>query len=122
LDRRLEELGYTLKTITSVQMRRINDLSQNERHSDISIDTTLTTDWSDSVSTLVDLADRKSIYHRILNRIMLPTAYASLRINNSLAAIGLGILEDNHLGIYGMLTHPAYRRQGLARRVLDGLH
>ncbi len=121
LDHLLEELGYTLKTITSVQTNRIDDLSLDERHNDIDIDTTLTADWSEGVSTLVDLAGRKSVYHQILGRIMLPTAYASLRIDNSLVAIGLGILEDSHLGIYGMATHPSYRRQGIARRVLNGL-
>jgi ribosomal protein S18 acetylase RimI-like enzyme len=121
LDQRLEEHGYTLKTITSVQTLSIDDLSLDERCSDIEIDTTLTTDWSDGVSSLIGLADRKSTYHRILERIILPTAYASLRINNSLTAIGWGVLEDNHLGIYGMVTHPSYRRQGLARRVLNSL-
>ncbi|UCC45724.1 MAG: GNAT family N-acetyltransferase [Candidatus Zixiibacteriota bacterium] len=121
LDRRLQDLGYSLKTITSVQTRRIDDLSLDERDGNVNIDTTLTDDWSDDVSTFVALGDRKSIYHRILGRIMLPTAYATLRIGSSLAAIGLGVLEDGHLGIYGMVTHPTFRRQGLARRVLNSL-
>ena len=57
----------------------------------------------------------------ILQRIAAQTAYASLRIDGSMAAVGLGVLEGAWLGVFCMATASAFRRRGAAAAILRTL-
>ncbi|MCL4860725.1 MAG: GNAT family N-acetyltransferase [Caldilineaceae bacterium] len=61
------------------------------------------------------------IRRAILQRIAAQTAYASLRIDGSMAAVGLGVLEGAWLGVFCMATAPAFRRRGAAAAILRTL-
>ena len=56
-----------------------------------------------------------------LARIPAPRALARLTLKSVPAAIGAGAVEGDWVGLFAMRTDPAYRRQGLARRVLGAL-
>ncbi|HET8984307.1 MAG TPA: GNAT family N-acetyltransferase, partial [Trueperaceae bacterium] len=48
-------------------------------------------------------------------------AYASIVVDGVTAAIGLGVVLEGTLGIFDLVTAPAYRRRGLARIVMSSL-
>jgi ribosomal protein S18 acetylase RimI-like enzyme len=57
----------------------------------------------------------------ILQRIGVSTGFALLHIDDQPAAVGLGVVEADWLGIFCMGTAPAFRRRGAARAILRTL-
>jgi len=56
-----------------------------------------------------------------LARIPAPRAFALIRVDGEPAAVGVGAVEGDWVGIMGMRTAPAFRRRGLARRIFRAL-
>lgn len=54
----------------------------------------------------------------ILNRIAVPTLPAVARLDGVPVACGLGVIDGPLLGYFDILTAPAYRGRGLARRLM----
>jgi GNAT superfamily N-acetyltransferase len=48
-------------------------------------------------------------------------AYALLEMEGRAAAVGRGVVERGWLGVFGMVTHPDFRRRGCATAVLGAL-
>ncbi len=57
----------------------------------------------------------------ILRRIDRPCGYATLHRDGAPIAVALGVVEAGWLGIFNLVTLPAYRRQGAARALLAAL-
>jgi ribosomal protein S18 acetylase RimI-like enzyme len=57
----------------------------------------------------------------ILRRIAQPTGYALLETDGHIAAVGLGVAEEDWIGLFCMATCPEFRRQGAATAVLHAL-
>jgi GNAT superfamily N-acetyltransferase len=57
----------------------------------------------------------------LLESIPCASAYISADRDDRIAAVGLAVFADDHVGIYNMNTDPAHRRSGLATKVLRGL-
>ncbi len=49
------------------------------------------------------------------------SAFASIEVAEEVVAIGQGVVVDDHLAIFGMVTAPSQRGKGLARRVIAAL-
>ena len=64
-----------------------------------------------------EIAGRRAI----LQAIQPLTGFALLRIGDTPAAVGLGVVEEGWLGIFCMATGPAFRRQGAATALLRTL-
>ncbi len=62
-----------------------------------------------------------AVRQAILQRIALPCAYATLHRDGAAIAVALGVAEDGWMGIFNVVTLPAYRRQGAARALLAAL-
>lgn len=63
----------------------------------------------------------RRIRAEIMRRIALPTGYALAVADGQIVAVGLGVVEDNWLGIFCMTTLAGHRRNGLARGLLHAL-
>src|SRR5207248_326009 len=64
---------------------------------------------------------QRQVYRRIVEAIAVPTAFAGLRIDGRLAALAYGAVSDGLLCYESVVTDPARRRQGLARRVIAAI-
>ena len=62
-----------------------------------------------------------AVRQAILQRITLPCGYATLHSNDIPIAVALGVVEGEWMGIFNVVTLPAYRRQGAARALLAAL-
>jgi ribosomal protein S18 acetylase RimI-like enzyme len=62
-----------------------------------------------------------AVRQAILRRIALPCGYATLHRDGIPVAVALGVVEGNWMGIFNVVTLPAYRRQGAARALLAAL-
>jgi GNAT superfamily N-acetyltransferase len=58
---------------------------------------------------------------RMLQRIAAPAAYVSVVLDGRTVAVGRGVAQEGHLGVFSMGVRTEARRQGLARQVLTAL-
>ncbi len=121
LDHLLENRGYTLRTPTLVQTLDISNRALPQILPEVTVTSTLNESWSQEVAGLIGYGTTRAIYHKILQKIIWPIGFASIRLDGVLAALGLGVLERPHIGIYGMYTQPAYRHRGWGRKILESL-
>lgn len=121
LDARLEERGYAFFSPTAVMTAELNTLISHTPplrltpEFQVEVSEEFDEDWfalyceAEQVS-----AQTASVRGAILQRIRPPVAFVSLRIDGALAAIALGVVEKEWLGIFNVETHHDFRRRGAA--------
>lgn len=128
LDARLAARGYRSVARTAVQVVALTDILQQTKP--LRLQPTFEVEVSEEYDeawfatyVAVEHAGDAHVHLRreILKRIQPSTAYATLRIGATTAAVGLGVLEEGWLGIFCMATVPAFRRQGAAAAILRTL-
>ncbi|MEQ1816975.1 MAG: GNAT family N-acetyltransferase [Terricaulis sp.] len=114
----LTAAGFTPRTETLVMTRAIEMATSPfgvELHDKPSDDI-----WSplnESAPDAADAAERRYI----VERIAAPRRFALVRSNGLPAAVGLGVLSGDLIGIYLMRTAPWARRNGFARDIVQTL-
>jgi GNAT superfamily N-acetyltransferase len=66
-------------------------------------------------------AIRRDLHDRMVGMIAPPAAFATLLHDGSPIAWGLAVIERGSVGLFDIVTAPAARRQGAARRLVSGL-
>lgn len=120
-DRVLADCGYAHVDETIVMTAL---LAQNRvPDSSVVISAACTSDWEAGYADAKALDDTECRAHRaILDRIApLATAYATAHDGSRAIAFGLGVVERGRLGLFDIVTLPAARRQGAARRLVGAL-
>lgn len=88
----------------------------------VSVSRVLTEEWMESFATMVGLSgERLDAAQRLLAESPVPNAFAALREDGSIVAVGMCSLVDGRAGIFNMNTSVPHRRRGFAAAVLDGL-
>lgn len=78
--------------------------------------------WLDIYTELTHLpATAQPLHRAILKGIQTECAYASLEIDGVPVACGLGVIEQDLLGLFDVFTHPDHRGRGLARALVSQL-
>lgn len=79
-------------------------------------------DWLAAMGTLQGhSAEQRVTYRRIVRSVVLPVAFAGLRIDGRIAALAYGAVHDGLLCYESVVTDPRRRRQGLGRRIVAAL-
>jgi ribosomal protein S18 acetylase RimI-like enzyme len=78
-------------------------------------------EWFDAWRTVDARAADVGAARAILDGIARPTAFAERRDGDGVAAVGMGVLDGDWIGIYCMATLPHARRQGHAGEILRAL-
>lgn len=128
LDSHLAERGYRTVARTAVQttplatiLAKSPPLRQRPEFV-IEVSETFDESWFQAYSIFAEEdANGLSTRRAILQRISAATGFAFLLIHDQPAAVGLGVVEADWLGIFCMGTAPAFRRQGAARAILRTL-
>lgn len=117
-DALLAEQDYQVAHPTEVKVRTLKDFSQ-EPDTRVDLEKDISWEWLDALFSL------KGTNSRIHRRIV-PTMYAAIPKDtiaatvirdDRIVAIGLGILDRDHIGLYAIHVDPFYRRQHLARSI-----
>lgn len=135
LDRYLEERGYEKQNITHVMCKELTDPEGNApkkvpersfttlREDDLTVRNRIPDEWIDA---LFAIKGNATVTHLKI----VPSMYAAIpkdvrcvyiRRDEEIVATGLGILDRDYIGIYAINVSPAYRRQGMARRICETL-
>lgn len=114
----LTAAGFTPRTETLVMAREIEAITPPagvELHDEPSDD--IWAPLNESAPNAADAAERRDI----VERIAAPHRFALIRLNGRPAAVGLGVLSGDLIGIYLMRTAPWARRNGCARGIVRTL-
>ena len=118
LDRALEQLGYLKQDTVSV---RVKDISDRDRANNVvpTIADELSEEWLDHYVHAVDLPIQHwNTFSTMLDIIPGLTCYAWLKDRQRFCSCGLGVLENNYLGLFFIVTAKKQRRQGYARQLI----
>lgn len=120
LDSALAEAGYQAEATTSVQ---VADLTSQAPALDPAISLTeQVDDWLDDQAVLVGGPEPYRQTERLmLESIVPPKAFASLRQDGRPLALGLAVAERGYVGLSSIVTAVEARNQGLGRRLVGYL-
>jgi N-acetylglutamate synthase len=121
LDAALEARGYQRFSPTLMQ---VCSLSPNDHQTtDLSGSTELSQEWLESYQRLdpVKGPSLQTIYET-LTRIPYPSWYAAITDETGhIIAIGQGVLQEAHMGIFAIVVEEGQRRRGLGRQIMNTL-
>ena len=116
LDAELERRGFLLLETTSVQAAPIPGL----RHTRLEAEPLA--NWIDAVARLRGSTAAEREAHRArLDGLPLEKRAFALREGGEVVATGLTVIEGDCAGLFDILTHPAARRRGHGRRIVEAL-
>lgn len=122
LDQELEHRGYVYSDPTEVRICNLMGLEAIEKNDDVKIVTSLDDALIDALAILTgQSASRQRTFEKMLMCIDYSTLYARIEREGRIIACGLGVMDDVYLGLFEFVTAPAYRRQGLSRKIVQGL-
>lgn len=121
----LKKRGYTDNYFTEVQIaspEQVLAQSSNKPLFTATLHSQLDSSWfevytSGSKMTTKSIEVREGILQRIPNK----TGFLQLKDGTDIVGIGLGVIENSHLGIYCMVTPKKHRRKGVAYEAVQRL-
>lgn len=128
LDQRLAARGYRSVARTAVQVAELTSILRQTvplrlyPEFEVEVSEEFDEGWF-ALYAAIEHGDDAQVHVRqsILQRIAPPSGYVTLRIDGEAAAVGLGVVEGDWLGIFCMATAPSYRRRGAASAILRTL-
>jgi ribosomal protein S18 acetylase RimI-like enzyme len=118
LDEVLQDKGYTIVDRTSVQVVELADLKQPSLPAKIT-EGSLPEDWFAHFCRLKNLKRHdQSVAKVLLSSIIPRTCFLSLCQGDTVVACGLGVLEEEYMGIFNIVTDPGYRNQGFGEQMV----
>lgn len=118
LDAYLSELGYKKEVLTSVQTVELSNLTLNNPPS-VQLTVEPSTAWLAAVSMNAKLAPNQiDALKKILGNIIPKHIFASINDGERTIACGLGVVEQNYIGLFDILTDEAFRKRGLATDII----
>jgi len=92
------------------------------REAAVEIATSASAAWLDTMSAWQQRGPREAaIYARLVAAIGVPAGFATLRVDGAPAALAYGVVDDGLLCFESVITAPAQRGRGYARRALQSL-
>jgi ribosomal protein S18 acetylase RimI-like enzyme len=120
-DRELAAHGYTSEGDSCVLYGGINEIDAAADPA-VELLPRPTTEWLTAMGELQGYGrDQRATYHRVLNSVPAPVAFAGLRVDGRLAALAYGVVHSGLLCYESVITDLHCRRRGLACRVIASL-
>lgn len=124
IDAVLAARGYRRTDETTVQIADIADAETRtcDPGATVEIDSVLGAGWLTVWQAALGLTDdRVHGAVDLMRRISAPTAFGTAYLGGEAAAVALGVLDGDWLGIFNMATLPAARRRGAGRAAVGAL-
>jgi ribosomal protein S18 acetylase RimI-like enzyme len=121
LDGYLNDRGYVVKTPTVVQTLDIGGVTRLSGIEEVKISRYPDDSWIRDVVDVMEFTGPTATYRAILENVVWPLGLARISDSGKVITLGLGVVEDRFLGMYGAHTRPSHRRQGWGRKLMMGL-
>ncbi|MFW9919792.1 MAG: GNAT family N-acetyltransferase [Candidatus Thorarchaeota archaeon] len=118
LDEELEKRGFEKEMLTHLQIADITFISRLQGSYEVEIIPELDFDWIKAYGKMGGF-DQFTLDTRleIIDRIRFPLALAKVYINENVVGIGMGVVEDRMMGLFGIYTDPVHRNRGIGASV-----
>lgn len=118
LDISLENQGYTIEKSADVMECKINKYIELDIE-DVQISTDMTNEWLEGFLNLNGTTKEniKSTAKTMLSNIKNPVFCVSIYKDKIMIACGLGVLENNKIGLYDIYVMEKYRRNGFGKMI-----
>lgn len=118
LDMELQRLGFTKEMLTHVQIVDISYLAKLQGLFDIDILPELDLDWIKAYGKMGGF-DQFTLDTRleIIDRIKHPIGLAKAYVDGNVVGLGMGVVEDRMMGLFGIYTSPEYRNRGIGSSI-----
>ncbi len=121
LDSILADHGYQTDASTSVQLLNLTDWG-GKAASEVSLSADPTEAWLAAYSGMNNVQPGgRTTLEQILRSILSQKRFASITVEGQIIACGLGVLQDELIGLYDIVTDPGLRRQGYGYRLIETL-
>jgi GNAT superfamily N-acetyltransferase len=120
LDDELERRGYAFDAPVSVQIAELARVGRKPE-STVRVERTCFDAWWDLSARRGRYADVQDQYWGLLQRLGGCARYAMATVDGEPAAVGLGVVQGEWVGVFGMYTLAPYRRGGLGTAVIQAL-
>ncbi|VEP17409.1 GCN5-related N-acetyltransferase [Hyella patelloides LEGE 07179] len=122
LDQTLEQLGYQKQDKVSVQLKTIIESDILICEPGITIQNELSQEWLDYFVHAVDLPiEHWNTLSTMLEIIPNPICCAYLKNPHRFCSCGFGVLENDYLGLFFLVTAKKQRRQGYASQLISAM-
>jgi ribosomal protein S18 acetylase RimI-like enzyme len=128
LDENLAGRGYQAVAHTAVQIAELGQILRQTvplrtyPSFEVEVSESFDDEWFALYAAIEHAADPQVLVRRaIFQRIAQPTAYTTLRIDGAPVAVGLGVLEEQWVGIFCLATLSEFRRRGAGGAILRTL-
>lgn len=124
LDSVLEQADYSLEGMTSVQLLSLNEVAVTSSPSNnIVIYNCLEDKWFDSFCELNNVKKTdQPILKKMLERIVPEVCFVILFNDKEEAlACGMGVLEDDYIGLFDIVTNPKHRNKGYGMQLISAI-
>jgi N-acetylglutamate synthase len=124
LDAVLAERGYSREAETSVHILDLRAFALPAPVAgQISINSQLSEEWLTAYLEMANIAaPHRPVLRQMLSNIVVPsTAYAMLRCNGEMAAVGMAVSERGYVGLFDIHTSAPWRGQGLGTQLVTAL-
>src|SRR5262249_33814032 len=119
IDAHLERLGYGAEGAT---LTLHGQLANARRDPTVEVAAAPDQDWLTAMSALQNRAPREAaIYAQLARAVAIPAGFARLRQDGETIALAYAALHDGLLCFESVITAPAQRGRGHARRTLESL-
>lgn len=124
LDAALEKQGYIVEKPSDIMNLKISkDIRLQLQDEDVKIDVRMTNEWLDGFLNLNGITKEsiKSTAKTMLSNIRNPVFCASVSSDGTMIACGLGVLENNKVGLYDIYVKEQYRDKGVGTKVCKAI-
>lgn len=117
LDEILAQSGFEKKDVSSVQVMNLESIKLQPIGS-VRLWTEFSQDWLDSFVRLGGVAVAQETLASMLRNIASKKCFAVLLNDNQVVSCGLGVLENQYIGLFEIITAPTERRKGFGKEII----
>jgi ribosomal protein S18 acetylase RimI-like enzyme len=122
LDGFLEDRGYGLHDPTEIRIMNTVETKTFSPSGKVILSNQPTEAWLKTLAQLTDQSPAKqATFLKMIELTNLETRFASISSDGKIVSCGLGIGSEPYIGLFEFATDPKYRRQGLARDIVQTL-
>jgi N-acetylglutamate synthase len=121
IDDKLEQMNFTFEGETRTLFADLSKTAPTWDHG-VELTTRPTGEWLQAKARLTPMQESEHwIYEAMLGAIVAPRAFAASRVDGQVASVAYGVVHDGLLVVESVVTDPAHRQRGLARRTVGKL-
>jgi ribosomal protein S18 acetylase RimI-like enzyme len=121
LDTVLKNNGYIAEAETSVQIVPLETFDFKE-YGPVRIVTYIDDSWIEGFFRMTGAAnEHKTTFKSMLRNIMTPKCVAYIKDEDTTVACGLGVLEQDMIGLFDIVVGKGFRGRGYAKKIVNGI-